>query len=56
VAALADQIDHRPVFFALLNVSNVEFGYFRPTKTATQKHGQNRPITLAYYRLRLWRL
>src|ERR1039458_8386855 len=41
VPALADQIDHRPVLFALLDVSNLEFGYFSPTKTATQKYGQH---------------
>jgi hypothetical protein len=56
VSALADQIDHRPVFFALLDVSNLELGDFRPTQPAAQEQSEDRPVTSAPYRLRVWRL
>ena len=56
VAALADQIDQRPVLFPLLDVSDLELGDLRPAQAAAQEQGQDRPITPAPYRLRLWRL
>jgi hypothetical protein len=47
VAALADQIDQRPVLFALLDVSDLELGDLRPPQAAAQQKGQDRPITPA---------
>src|ERR1035441_858190 len=37
VAPLADQIDQRPVLFALLDVSDLELGDLRPPQAAAQQ-------------------
>src|ERR1017187_8331754 len=48
---LANQIHHGPVLLALLDITNLEFGYLSPTQAASEQYCQNCSITLAFQRL-----
>jgi hypothetical protein len=52
VAAFANQINYGPVFFALLQVREVQTSQFATTESAAQQYGENRTIPHSFERVR----
>ncbi len=56
VPAFTNEINYRPVLFALLQMPEVQISQFAASKSAAQQDGEDRTIPLSFERVRVRRL
>jgi hypothetical protein len=52
VAAFSYQIDHCPVFFATLQMRELQIGQFPPTQATAEQYSENRAVSFALHAVR----
>jgi hypothetical protein len=48
MAAFADEINDRPMLLPLLKMRELQISQFAAAQSATEQHGENRAVTLAF--------
>jgi hypothetical protein len=54
MAAFADEINDRPMFLALLQMSELKICQFAAAQSAAKQHGENGAITLPFESVCRW--
>jgi hypothetical protein len=56
LAAFPDKVDNSPVFFASLQVREIQISQFTPPQTTAKQNGEDCPIPFAFESVVSWRL